>query len=57
MQKLNMDVIGIEEMSNDSALTELVSTLPGYSSVLSHRWSYSFEPPIRISLLKDWIYL
>ncbi len=45
MQKLNMDVVGIEEMSSDAALAQLITTLPGYSSVLSHRWSYSFEPP------------
>ena len=45
MQRLNMDVIGIEEMSNDNALNQLVANLPGYASVISHRWSYSFEPP------------
>jgi len=45
MQKLNADVIGIEEMSNDAALAQLVATLPGYSSVVSNRWSYSFNPP------------
>ena len=45
MQKLNMDVVGIEEMSSDAALAQLLTTLPGYSSVVSHRWSYSFEPP------------
>ena len=45
MQRLNMDVIGIEEMSNDAALAQLVANLPGYSSVVSDRWSYSFAPP------------
>jgi hypothetical protein len=45
MQRLNMDVLGIEEMSSDDALNQLVANLPGYSSVMSHRWSYSFEPP------------
>jgi hypothetical protein len=45
MQHLNMDVIGIEEMSNDAALGQLVANLPGYDSVVSKRWSYSFEPP------------
>jgi hypothetical protein len=45
MQRLNMDVIGIEEMSSDDALAQLVANLPGYSSVVSNRWSYSFEPP------------
>jgi len=45
MQRLNMDVIGIEEMSNDAALAQLVTNLPGYASVVSNRWSYSFAPP------------
>jgi len=45
MQRLNMDVVGIEEMSNDAALAQLVANLPGYASVVSNRWSYSFEPP------------
>lgn len=45
MQHLNMDVIGIEEMSNDDALVQLVATLPGYASAVSNRWSYSFNPP------------
>lgn len=45
MQRLNMDVIGIEEMSNDAALAQLVGNLPGYASILSSRWSYSFDPP------------
>jgi hypothetical protein len=45
MQHLNMDVIGIEEMSNDDALVQLTANLPGYASVMSNRWSYSFEPP------------
>ena len=45
VQKLNADVIGIEEMSNDAALAQLVGTLPGYTSVISNRWSYSFNPP------------
>src|SRR5678810_1374328 len=38
-------VIGIEEMSNNAALGQLVATLPGYDSVVSTRWSYSFNPP------------
>jgi hypothetical protein len=45
MQRLNMDVIGIEEMSSDAALTQLLANLPGYASVVSNRWSYSFDPP------------
>jgi len=45
MQHLNADVIGIEEMSNDEALDQLTANLPGYTSIVSPRWSYSFEPP------------
>ncbi|MEI9942853.1 MAG: carbohydrate-binding protein [Chitinophagaceae bacterium] len=45
MQRLNADVIGIEEMSNDAALAQLIGNLPGYASVMSPRWSYSFNPP------------
>lgn len=44
-QHLNLDVIGIEEMSSDSALAVLISRLPNYASVVSPRWSYSFNPP------------
>ncbi|OQP57469.1 hypothetical protein A4R26_24160 [Niastella populi] len=45
MQHLNMDVIGFEEVSSDSALNELLLKLPGYAAVTSPRWSYSFEAP------------
>ncbi|MEO6917003.1 MAG: choice-of-anchor J domain-containing protein, partial [Chitinophagaceae bacterium] len=44
-QKLNLDIVGVEEVSNDEALAQLMTKLPGYSSVLSPRWSYSFNPP------------
>jgi hypothetical protein len=44
-QHLNMDVVGVEEISNDAALSQLISNLPGYASVVSNRWSYSFNPP------------
>jgi len=44
-QHLNLDVIGVEEMSSDSALGVLISRLPNYASVVSPRWSYSFNPP------------
>ncbi|MEJ7766193.1 MAG: T9SS type A sorting domain-containing protein, partial [Chitinophagaceae bacterium] len=44
-QRLNMDVVGFEEMSNDDALASLLQKLPGYQSVTSPRWSYSFDPP------------
>lgn len=45
VQRLNMDVIGIQEMSNDAALAQLVGNLPGYASTIANRWSYSFDPP------------
>ncbi|THU31959.1 T9SS type A sorting domain-containing protein [Niastella caeni] len=45
IQHLNVDVIGFEEVSSDSALNELLLLLPGYSAVTSNRWSYSFEAP------------
>ena len=44
-QRLNLDVIGVEEVSSDSAIGVLVSRLPGYNAILSNRWSYSFLPP------------
>jgi len=44
-QRLNVDIIGFEEMSNDVALDSLRAKLPGYASVTSNRWSYSFDPP------------
>ena len=45
VQRLNMDVIGVEEVSNDAAFATLMSNLPGYSSTISPRYSYSFDGP------------
>lgn len=45
LQRLNMDVVGVEEISNDTAFAQLLGKLPGYAAVVSNRWSYSFEPP------------
>jgi hypothetical protein len=45
LEHIKMDVVAIEEMSNDTALTNLVNVVGGYSTVMSHRWSYSFEGP------------
>ncbi|MES2774109.1 MAG: choice-of-anchor J domain-containing protein [Bacteroidota bacterium] len=42
---LNADVIGIQEVSSDSLMNKLIEILPGYASVLSHRWSQSYNPP------------
>lgn len=44
-QHLNLDIIGVEEVSSDSAMGVLISKLPGWAAVLSPRWSYSFIPP------------
>lgn len=45
LQRLDVDVIGFQEMSNDAALSTLMGNLPGYASVTSPLWSYSFNPP------------
>lgn len=45
MQRMNVDVFGVEEVSSDEAMSQLVANMPGYASVLSPRWSYSFNPP------------
>ncbi len=45
LQKMNLDVVGIEEVSNDKALDSLVVKLPNRKAVLSNRWSYSFNAP------------
>ena len=45
LQRMNMDVVGFEEMSNDVALDSLIKKLPGKAAVVSNRWSYSFDPP------------
>lgn len=44
-QRINMDVVGVEEISSDSAVNELLLQLPGYAAVLSNRYSHSFSPP------------
>lgn len=45
INKLNLDVLGIEEVSNDDAFATLLGKLPNRSAVISNRWSYSFNPP------------
>jgi trimeric autotransporter adhesin len=45
INRLNLDVLGIEEVSNDTALTNLVRRLPNRSAIISNRWSFSFNPP------------
>lgn len=59
LQRLNADVVAVEEVSSDSAMTVLLAKLPHHAAVLSHRWSYSFEapdpnfPPQKIGFLYD----
>jgi hypothetical protein len=43
-QHLNADIIGVEEVSNDSVFYKMVSDLPGYAGFVSTRWSYYFQP-------------
>lgn len=45
IQRLNLDVLGVEEVSNDVALDSLIAKLPHHKAVISPRWSYSFDPP------------
>ena len=44
MQALNADVIGIEELSEEGELDNVLTQMPGYAKVISDRYSYSFEP-------------
>lgn len=43
LNRLTLDVVGFEEMSNDEALDSLVVRLPNHKAVTSPRWSYSFN--------------
>ncbi len=43
-QHLNADIIGVEEVSNDSVFNKFISDMPGYAGFLSPRWSYFFQP-------------
>lgn len=42
---LQPDVVAVEEVSNDSTFSVLVSQLPGYRASCSNRYSYSFNGP------------
>jgi endonuclease/exonuclease/phosphatase family metal-dependent hydrolase len=39
------DVVAVQEVSNDNFFAQLLQNLPGYSSLCSPRWSYSFNGP------------
>ncbi|MBC7887550.1 MAG: choice-of-anchor J domain-containing protein [Ferruginibacter sp.] len=45
INKLKLDVLGVEEVSNDVAMDSLIKRLPNHKGLLSGRWSYSFDPP------------
>ncbi len=44
VKQLNLDVLGVEEVSNDSAFFVMVKQVPNMNGILSNRWSYSFDP-------------
>ncbi len=45
IHSMHADVIAVQEVSEDSLFTELVHALPGYKSICSDRYSYSFQGP------------
>ncbi len=59
LQRLNLDIVGIQEVSNDVALDSLVKKLPNRKALVSNRWSFSFLgpdpnfPPQKIGFIYD----
>lgn len=45
LQNIAADIFAVEEISDDNTFDQLLSNLPGYSKVVSDRWSYSWQPP------------
>jgi len=45
LKTISADIFAVEEISDDNAFDQLVSNLPGYSKIVSDRWSYSWQPP------------
>ncbi len=45
LDSLNADIVAVEEVSDTTYFTQLISQLPGYGAVLSNRYSYSFQGP------------
>jgi len=45
LSSLHGDVIAVQEVSNETFFNALVNQLPGYASICSPRYSYSFEGP------------
>ena len=44
LQTISADLVGVQEVSDDNAFNQLVTSLSGYSGVLANKWSYSFDP-------------
>ncbi len=59
LNRLALDVVGFEEMSNDKALDSLIVRLAHHKAVTSPRWSYSFDgpdpafPPQKVGFIYD----
>ncbi len=59
MERLNLDIVGVQEVSSDVVFDSLVNRLPRHKGFLSPRWSYSFEapdpnfPPQKIGFIYD----
>ncbi|GAB2549474.1 hypothetical protein GCM10027189_35160 [Rufibacter soli] len=43
-QKLNMDIIAVEELSEEAAMDKVVEAMPGYAKSISQVYSYSIKP-------------
>lgn len=57
LQTISADIYGVQEVSDDNAFNQLVANLPGYSGILSNKWSYSFNladpnfPPQKVGFI------
>jgi hypothetical protein len=45
LKTIGADIFAVQEISDDAALDQLVSSLPGYDKIVSDRWSYSWQTP------------
>ncbi|MCY7422212.1 MAG: T9SS type A sorting domain-containing protein [Chitinophagaceae bacterium] len=59
LKKMQLDVVGVEEISNDQAFDSLVAKVPHSKGIVSNRWSYSFYgpdpnfPPQKVGMIYD----
>ncbi len=59
LKKMQLDVVGVEEISNDAAFDSLVAKVPHSKAIVSNRWSYSFYgpdpnfPPQKVGMIYD----